>query len=505
MPRRFSVAAVSAVAVLFILTGCFGPTTDAAPESTLPDVADPLSLEQLATFSSVARLEMGSNCTGTLIDTGVPSGPGYLLTNGHCTGDVGRSAQGVTVAEEWFGTAEFFAAKGNDARLVVEAETLEYSTMRGRDLAIVRLDHTLGRLMQLGVQPVPIASSEPDEATDVVNIGAPVQDLPQDDWVLRRGDCTLGSQQNLIEFHWLWFDSWSNDCPGIIQGSSGSPLFAMADGAPTEIVAMINTTTGGSTAADGGACFLNRPCEIGDDGPRMVEDTSYAVTVAGVDRCFDAASGIFSLSEACPLETSDVWSTRGGGSFRGGGLPDANGGLSEVSFVGAYTDSDVRTTLAPLGTGDACLKEETYSDAASAILPLAGDPWDDGLMIAADLPEVEGHYVLCAVTGDDYAGAASVLFDVDRTPPIFAAGADVENTGEGRMVRPHLIPPEISTVRFTWGAEGRVDCDNTARFQDFFIVPLFIETAELPATYCVYGMDAAGNPTPVTTIEIPRR
>ena len=97
-----------------------------------------------------------------------------------------------------------------------------------------------------------------------------------------------------------------------------------------------------------------------------------------------------------------------------------------------------------------------------------------------------------------------MLFEVDRTPPLVEAGASIEDIGGGGVVvRPHLDPPEISNVRFAWGSPGSVDCDDTASFQDFFIVPLTLTADQLPVTYCIYGMDAAGNPTPVTRIDIP--
>ncbi|MGC3993691.1 MAG: trypsin-like peptidase domain-containing protein [Propionicimonas sp.] len=504
-------AAAGCLALLLLVAGCTGspapgPTTASVTTPTPVTAADPLPLSQLAAFSGVASLNAGSNCTGTLIDTGVRTGPAYVLTNGHCVGDVGRSPQATTLGIDWFGTAEFLAAQGNqDATVSVDVVGLEYSTMRHTDAAIVRLEPTLGALEDLGIKPVRIIDAEPAEGAAVVNVGVPVQDLDHDQWVLRRGDCTLGAQHTLIESLWLWFGAWSNDCPGIIQGSSGSPLFTVgADGAPTAIVAMINTTTGGSTAANGGACAINHPCEVTADGATMVEHTSYAQSVAGIGKCFDA-TGVFALGAGCPLPTSSVWAESGGGSFRGGDQPNSAGGLPAASLVGRAAGT-VRTALAPLGDGTACQQSATYTGAASAALPKAGEDWEQvGVSVPVDLPEEEGRYVLCAVAGTDYAGAASVQFDVDRTPPLFAANADVEDVGGGTViVRPHLIPPEITTVRFTWGAKGTVDCSDTSAYQDFFIVPLTLESSDLPATYCIYGLDAAGNAGAPTTIEVPR-
>jgi hypothetical protein len=510
-PQRRRGRSIWALGLVLALAGCTVTTRPdlptAAPVTPTPaTVSDPLPLAQLAAFSGVAALDTGSNCSGTLIDTGVPTGPAYVLTNGHCTGDVGRPAQATTIGAEWFGTAEFLAAKGNaDDTLTVDVVGLEYSTMRHTDTAIVRLKSTLGELEDLGLRSVKIADAEPAGGTAVVNVGVPVQDLHPYDWVLRRGDCTLGSQHTLIEHLWMWLGVWSNDCPGIIQGSSGSSLFTVgADGAPEAIVAMINTTTWGATAANGGACTMNHPCEVTADGTKMVEKTSYAQSVAGIGKCFDA-SGRFSLGGGCPLPTSSVWAESGGGSFRGGDQPNAGGGHPSASLVGRKVGT-VRTVLTELGDGTACQQQSTYSSAKSSALPKAGEDWEQlGVQIPVDLPEQEGRFLLCAVAGSDYAGAASVLFEVDRTPPIFAANAEVDDIGGGAVVvRPHLVPPEITTVRFAWGPQGSIDCTDTASFQDFFIVPLTLKAADLPATYCVYGLDAAGNAGQVTKIEIPK-
>ncbi|QLQ09141.1 MAG: trypsin-like serine protease [Nocardioidaceae bacterium] len=474
----------------------------------LPEVADPIPLAELGDFNGVLRLEMGSNCTGTLIDTGVQDGPAYVITNGHCTGDVGRSPQEVTVEEEWFGPGFLLDTFDNPVPLEVSAKVLEYSTMRGRDVAIVRLKESLGYLRGLGIKPIPIVDDEPAAGTAVRNVAAPVQELDQSDWVLRGGDCTLTGQKDLLEFHWLWADSWANDCPGVIQGSSGSPLFTLdADGGPQAIAAVINTTTWGASPENGGLCFLNRPCEVSEQGIDMVEETSYAVSVAGVGRCFDA-SGVFTLDGDCPLEMSSVWANGGGGAFRGGDLPDANRSIPQAGLVTHSSLGDsasVRTALVELTGAAVCAEPAVYDGADAVEVPSGVYPWDPGYELPVTLPEEEGHYALCAVAGNDYAGAAAVVFEVDRTPPLFEAGASVYDLGEGNVtVSPFLNPPELSTVRFTW-VPGDAECPAREEFQDFFIVPLMLEADELPATYCIYGLDQAGNTTEVTRVPIASR
>ncbi|MBK7820610.1 MAG: hypothetical protein IPJ61_05940 [Tessaracoccus sp.] len=519
-----TIAAGATLAVVFALAACTGapppgpssppsgPTTE-TPDlpgvgAPLPDLAPALSLAELGAFTGVARLEMGSNCTGTVVDTGVDDGPAYILTNGHCTGDVGRPPQSATVGEDWFGQGFLLDTHDNPAPYPVDAEVLEYSTMRGRDVSLVRLTETLGELKTLGIAPIPIVDEEPAPGTKVRNIAAPVQDIAQEKWVLRGGDCTLTHQTDLIEFSWLWRDAWATDCPGVRQGSSGSPLLTVgADGAPEAIAAIVNTTTWAADPANGGHCFLNRPCELSPDGPTMVEKTSYAVSVAGIGRCFDA-KGSFALGGDCPLEVPSVWANNGGGIFRGGDLPDATGIPPRANLVvnPAVADSaPVRTVLVELTDSGVCGDPATYSDAPTVTVPAVGHDWDDGYVLPVKLPEDEGHYALCAVANDDYAGAASVLFEVDRTPPLFQPGGSVEDLGDGNVsVSPFLNPPELSTVRFTW-VPGDAECPATETFQDFFIVPLTLMAEDLPATYCIYGLDQAGNATDVVRIPIASR
>ncbi|MEZ3160601.1 trypsin-like peptidase domain-containing protein [Microbacterium sp. BWT-B31] len=497
---------MAAVAAVLLIAGCTAETTPTpAPEEDfgLPPLAEPLALDQLERFGAVATMSAGSNCTGTLVDTGVPDGPAYVLTNGHCVGDIGRPAQKTTVSMEWSGTAEFFRAEGNlDSTLTTDVVEIAYSTMRHTDTAIVRLDARLGELEAVGVAPIAIADAEPEEGAAVTNIGVPVQGLTDDQWVLRRSECTLGAQHTVIEFFWLWFGVWSNDCPGIVQGSSGSPLLALdAGGDPEAIVAVVNTTTW--AAREGGECWLNRPCEVEDAVARLVPETSYAQSVAGIGRCFDRATGEFALGGECPLPYSDIWAEEGGGSFRGGGLPDAFDRMPAASLVGREAGV-VRTAVVPIGDARACTAEATYAGSAPAELPAATEAWERaGTRVAVELPEEEGRFLLCAVRGDAYAAAATVLFAVDRTPPVVPAGASVEDLGAGILVQPHMDPPELTATRFVWGPPGEVDCDDLDAFEPAPFFPLIIDPADLPAVYCVYSKDEAGNPSPVARVDIP--
>ncbi len=50
----------------------------------------------------------------------------------------------MTVGEDWFGQGFFLDTHDNPSPYVVNAEALEYSTMRGSDVAIVRLKESAG-------------------------------------------------------------------------------------------------------------------------------------------------------------------------------------------------------------------------------------------------------------------------------------------------------------------------------------------------------------------------
>lgn len=72
----------------------------------------------------------------------------------------------------------------------------------------------------------------------------------------------------------------------------------------------------------------------------------------------------------------------------------------------------------------------------------------------------------CSPWADARSPTIPTLIWLDRTPPIVAA-ADVEDIDGGTViVRPLVVPPEISTVRFIWGAPDKVNCASTHDFQD---------------------------------------
>ena len=348
-----------------------------------PQPASPISSADGAAYTGIAAISIVDRCTGSLIETGSNDAPAYLLTNGHCA--AGRNAGANEVVLDDFSTGEaVFApfADDPDGLVTMTINGAPYSTMKGRDVSIARLDVTLGEARAAGLVPLVIAPTPPSVGDPVVNVGVPVQGFDANEWVLRRGECTLGEQVDLIEFVWHFDDSWINDCPGIRGGSSGSPLLD-ADG---RIVALINTSTVG--APEGGDCYLGQPCERGDDGTVVVVDRSYAVPVAGIDRCFDD-QGIFSLALSdCVLDP-------------GGGVaaridqravqPSGDGAQATTSaMIDAPSEAEFATKSGLASELD-CADESGYGDPE----PLTGPRTVD-----VSVPGEDGIYVFCVAEPD---------------------------------------------------------------------------------------------------------
>jgi len=204
------------------------------------------------------------------------------------------------------------------------------------------------------------------------NVGVPVQGVPVGQVAPRIGTCVTGHQVGVIELGWFFDDAQAVDCPGILGGSSGSPLFDRTD----QVVGMINTTTAG--ALPGGECWLGNPCERTDAGVEAVPGTSYAVAVAGLAGCFP--DGRFALVSGCPLPPPGVVAAIGVTSV------DATHDTVSAELT-APTGTTLRSGVAPLSAADSCADEATYTQTVAA--------GPTRTTVQATVPEAEGFSVWC--------------------------------------------------------------------------------------------------------------
>lgn len=512
---RFGGALAVIAAGAMLLVGCAADGSGTG-EPGLPAVepAPVLSADELDVYGGVARVTFASSCTATLIETGVDTAPAYVITNGHCVGLDGAQPNATLVDEEGFGEAHFFDVDGAAEAdvLTVPAVRYEYGTMRGVDIGVVRLDATLGELRSAGAVPLPIADTVASDVP-VVNIAAPTQTLEPDDWVLRKGECTLGGETDVVEFRWIWLDALRNDCPGVLGGSSGSPLIAGG-----ELVSVLNTTNTGVPAERGDTCYLGKPCEIDESGPVFVPDTSYGSPIAGVGACF--IEGVFALGGDCPLEVTWLHGLDGGGIFGPDGV-DGGGFTPELVL---RSDVDTRLALVQdLSLADArkCTEPATYADAPVFTVPASGGVVEEfdadaegdvdettdevDIIVPITLPRENGFVLACVATPGDEELAARFVFVVDAIAPTEGPQFGVESFDDGgAMVDPLFDLPDISAIAVLHGPADEVDCSDREAYQPYMRMSYFLEKDDLPARFCAIGYDMAGNASPVSEIVVER-
>lgn len=440
----------------------------------------------------VARFHGAATCTGVLADwPGSPDAPAYLLTNGHCAQQWDANAVFIDQpADGWSATFDYFADAAEE-QITVPAVRVVYSTMKGRDVAIVELDATVGELMAQGITPLPLSSATPPDNFTMRVVGAPVSGVPGEMAFLRQETCRAGRRADLLEFIWHFDDALANTCRDIYGGSSGSPVF---NGDDPGVMGLINTTTVGGLTP----CGLGSPCEITPEGTVWRAATSYATPLYDFDlgACF-TPSGAFDLTAApCPLDDGrqlliSGYATQG----TRNPIPTAEGASAPATWQATLAGElpYYRYKIGRAGQVD-CRAEEGYG----APIALA-----DAALIDEPLPPEEGSYLLCVVAGEsatvdetwqpvEWATVAHVA--VDNTPPRLTPRLDFNRDGEGGLTfQPIFAPPELSHFRVKFGPAGATDCAVDDGFRDFLRVPFHIPAEELPARLCVIGYDAPGN------------
>ena len=428
-------------------------------------------------FMGIVRFNGASTCTGVFVDTGDNDGPAYLLTNGHCAQE--WDANRVTLdapAGDWDAVFNYFA--DTIAQQTVPATKVAYSTMKGRDLAVIELAATVGELAGMGITPLAISDTEPQGAFGMRVIGAPVTSVPEEVAFLREERCASTGRADLFEFIWHFDDALANVCRDIYGGSSGSPVFV---GDEMAVVALINTTNIGGVTA----CALGSPCEVRPDGTVWIPDTSYATPVVGLRACF--VEGLFdAAAEGCPLDAGRQLAITG---------QTVTVAQSPVAWT-VTLEGDLpyyRYKTGRAGATD-CAVDEGYGNA----VVLAEDN-----LIDDALPPEEGSYLLCVVAGESpsvdetwqpVAWATAARLEVDNTPPALAPQLSFNLDGEGGFFfEPLFVVPELSDFLVKFGPEALTDCADDQGYERYRRIPFHMAQDQRPGRICVIGSDAAGN------------
>lgn len=433
-------------------------------------------------YNGIGRAVVPSSCTATLLDVGGgDAAPAYALTAGHCTlwWESDRSFEGRALDAPGEVIFRFFTDTV-DAQVSVPVTTVAFSSMRGTDLAILRLDTTVGALRAQGIEGLRVASVLPD--APITNVGAPLATATDDEEHLRLGRCALGDKSTLVEWEWLWPGVRAHDCPDIRTGSSGSPLLDGSDA----ILAIVNTT---SEEPPHAICHLGRPCEIEETGPTTHDGRSYAIPVAGLAGCFPA--GVLDLGAVgCPLASGPVISSvRESARYE---RPSPTNTTIRVTLSEADALTHYRSKSGPIET-TSCTDDEGYGLAR----PIAAAP-----LLEVPLPAADGLTVVCIRGGisesviQEPTHAVAWIVASDSTPPALPLPV-WHDAPEADSVVFHVDVQNPTYASFDQksGPVATTDCDDPAGYSfvnvrfGHFTVP----SAGGPTRVCVTASDFADN------------
>lgn len=464
--RRYS----ALVFVAASLTGCNDATEQTPVDFNKPGTPLLNANAQNQSYSGIAQVTgLGSQCSSFLLDTGVKSAPAHLVTNGHCVGLF--DSQTIINNQEVEGTATF--ALFNDSlskKHTVAIDEVVWASMRGTDVAILRLETTLGELLSQNIKAFkPEAFTAVGSSVHVV--GIPVQGIDQADWVLRRVDCKAGEVTRLKEFGWLWDRAQAGNCPGILSGNSGSPVF----NSKQQVVGVVNTTTIG--ALPGGECYLGNPCEIRPTGVQTVQNTSYWMPVQNILGCFNQHGMFDNSRNSCELESGEPYVAENNARVVKGqaAWSVSLDGPSTLNIkAGPLTKTDCRDPAGYKGTWYA---GETYN------APIQGQ---------------DSHWIFCAAgNGPNNTiltkNAGYALLEIDNTAPKREITLNINRDPDGVQFAPIFSPPELSSYLIKAGAISATSCSDKEGYRVYRRVPVRLELNELPVKVCVIGLDEAGN------------
>ncbi|MFJ4154351.1 trypsin-like peptidase domain-containing protein [Pseudomonas sp. NPDC089752] len=192
------------------------------PDSTHEPAILHNSAGQNSQWNGIGRLSVADHqCIATLLDSrdsqAQAQGPAYILTAGHCAGGVNGK---VLVDQPVTGSIAFnYFVDTPTQRLAVPLKRIVWNSLQGADLALVELDATLEGLLALGISPIRLGSSPPPQSSVQV-IGEPSA-IGQG---LRLSTCTERYQAITSVGNWVWRNVRRNDCQGLAEGASGSPV-----------------------------------------------------------------------------------------------------------------------------------------------------------------------------------------------------------------------------------------------------------------------------------------
>ncbi len=544
--RPLWLAALAALVILLALYGAYSRLSSERSGDAPESPARLFGQSQAAgtSLTAVGRTAgLAEPCTAWLLDAGAPGdGSAYAVTSARCVGQAdpttvmaGQDLQEATV--EFNAVVPPASARQPDL-VQARIEAVEWASVRGTDLAVLRLGATYDELAGRGVRPIdPVAA--PEEGAEILIAGVPVEGIEPNQQYLRGSRCQAGETTDVLEDVLLGRAAQSSQCTGILGGSQGSPVFNPAG----EAVAMVTTTTIGATQQT--ACALGLPCQVADDGGVSVkENTTYMLPVAGLAACFPG--GTFTLGGGCTLEdpalvlparavtavarpgstveirlegelpdgfasTAAIAVKQGAlgtldctvpegwlGAAQAAALAAADAGVGQVGDVGASPSAGTSASAGASASASAPSADPGGNPGAGLgeVVPTPPGQWSYPVILPTD----EGFTLVCVGSP---AQPTEVVIRADGTPPDPSAIELIITRVEGGVqVEPVFDPPELTAFRWVSGPADSIDCATAEGYVEYRRTPATIQAADLPSTVCVIGIDEAGNESEPSAIKV---
>jgi hypothetical protein len=375
------------------------------------------------------------------------------VTAGHCAGGINGK---VIVDQPITGSIAFnYFVDTQDQRIAVPLKRTVWNSLQGADLALLELDVTLEALLAQGITPLKLGPS-PASGSQVQIIGEP-SSLGQG---LRLSTCTERLQGTSSVGNWVWRNTRRNDCQGLDEGASGSPVMHAAS---HRLVSIANSLHDNEV----GAIPLNR-----------------------LQGCFSAGRVDLEL-EACQLLPAFQLEPQGNGvksPSKARSLPD--GSLEPARWGFQFLIDTPRYRYKTSTDALACEEPVGYSGTIPSSEAIINDP----------IGPAPGTHYLCLVgvqSPDQLPSHAlmanSLSIAVNLLPPGRPqARVLTEHLSDGGARISWLKDPDIVFYRVKRGPPQTTDCNDASGYRLLRAQSRDISSAALPLKLCSVAIDVIG-------------
>ncbi|MDH0733446.1 serine protease [Pseudomonas sichuanensis] len=462
------------------------PTASAEQAGHPPTITLTNAQGENARWSGIGRLSLPDyrQCIATLIDTTggrhVPENPLYAVTSGHCI----DQRHGVIVRDGSIDakvTFNYFVDTP-DQRWTLPVKHVLWSSMQGTDLALLQLDGTQGQALEANITPVPMGHP-PAPGSTVQVIG----ESSEPDQGLRLSRCEDQQEKVAVVYPWVWRNARRNDCEGMAEGASGSPVIEPASG---RLVGIVNSTA--QERQGNVTCSLEHPCQA--DGQPLPAPRNFAMPVSRLLGCFtqgradlsqdgcELLPGFQLQQQIAPWAISKIASATDGRQI----LP--TWGLTFTLDTPRYRYKTTRDALA-------CEDPSGYSGTIPASQNRIDDPvgpepgWHYLCLIGVDGPEQQPSPGLMANSLSIPLLLLPEGLPIPTLTTVYTEDGDVDVTW-------HLAPPNLTLYRVKRGAPDQIDCNDPSGYRAMPRTQHRIPATQLPMKLCTKAYDLLKQSSP---------